>query len=40
MNDAELDVFEDALPSLSKEEREAQPLSTKIENIMPRIFMS
>lgn len=39
-NETELDTFEDAVPSLSKEEREAQPLATKIENILPRIFIS
>lgn len=39
-NGNEPEGFEDAAPSMSKEERESQPLVTKLENIIPRIYMS
>lgn len=40
MQNKEPEGFEDAAQLLSKEDREAQPLATKIENIIPRIYVS
>ena len=39
-NDSPADTFEDLVPSMSKVERENQPLVVKIENILPRMLMN
>lgn len=39
-NDIEPEGFEDVAPTMSKEERDAQTLAAKIENILPRVYVS
>jgi len=39
-DEAEKEDFEEAANQLSKEEREAQPLYIKIENILPRVYIN
>lgn len=38
--DQEQDGFDDALQFMPRDQREAQPLHIKIENIIPRIFVN